>query len=496
MQKQSNTAAAGKPCAIRLFQKSTPRFSAQQMIAAVLAMTMFPLTAGSALAQDYGPPPPPDAEQGYPPQGNQGNYQPLGPDQINQLVAPIALYPDSLVAQVLAGATYPAQLASAEQFVQQGGNYPPEQLAEMANGQPWDPSVKSLVAFPQVLDNLNRNMDWTTQLGNAYYNQPQDVLSAVQDMRQRAYAAGSLRSNSQLAVQYAPGDIEIAPVSPSVVYVPYYNPWVVYGAPIPAYGHYYYGPPRGISFGTGLAIGFGVGIAIGAFTHFAWGFHSWAPDWHQRAVVFNHNTYISRSVTVVNHGNYGGFDRNPQARAFNQTQAARFGGNRSINNVTINRGGGGFNGGNAVNRGGFNNGGNTVNRPGGGFNNGGNTVNRGANTFNAGGNTVNRGGANTFNNGGNNTLNRGQGYTGGAQTGQFNNANRGSYQGGQTGARPQQAAPGGSANYARPQGNTAGRPAGQAAPAQQQRSAPAHTQAKPSGGGGHEAHEHGGNHDH
>ena len=349
----------------------TPRFKAvhgsiwprrgQQAIAGLLALGILPLSAGAAWGQDNGqqqgygnqqgygqqqapPPPPPDsgAQQGYgqqqgygnqqgaPPPADEGgpqgpppsDYQALSPEQIDQLVAPIALYPDSLVAQVLAAATYPAQVASAQQFLNQNGNAAPEQLAQMANGQPWDPSVKALVAFPQVVNDLNRNMNWTTQLGNAYYNQPQDVLGAVQTMRQRAYAAGNLRSTPQLSVAYNPGDIVIAPVSPAVVYVPYYNPWAVYGAPLPAYRGYYWGPPRGISFGAGLAIGFGAGFAIGAFTHFGWGFHSWAPNWGSRTVVFNHTTFISHSTTVINHGYYGRFDRSPSARVFNSRAQA------------------------------------------------------------------------------------------------------------------------------------------------------------------------------
>ncbi len=463
-----------------------------------VACALLALTPGMAMAQyDGAPAPPPDYGNAPP-----SNYQPLAPEQIDSLVAPIALYPDSLVAQVLAGATYPAQLASAEQFVQQNGGYPPSQLAEMANTQPWDPSVKSLVAFPQVLEDLNRNMQWTTQLGNAYFNQPQDVLGAVQTMRQRAYAAGNLRPTQQINVTYAPGDILIAPVTPTLVYVPYYNPWVVYGAPVPVYPHYYYGPPRGVVFGTGLAIGFGLGIAIGAFTHFSWGYHNWAPNWHDRTVVYNHNTYISRSVTVVNHGDYGRFDRAPEARAFNQTQAVRYGGNNrtTINNVTINRGG------NTINRGG-----NTFNRGANTYNNGGNTINRGANTYNNGGNTVNRG-ANTYNNGGNtynhgtNTYNRGENtYNAGRQPSAGGAYDRGQYaNGANRPAAPANPQPFGQRGYggqptapARPQGNYSGqgsynRPQENRGAQPQQHSAP---QEQRGGGGGHESHgggDHGG----
>ncbi len=400
------------------------RSGIQQAIAGALAMAILPLSFGTALGQEG---PQPEYEQEGAPQSN---YLPQGPGQLDQLVAPIALYPDSLVAQVLAGATYPAQLQNAEQFVQESGNYPPEQLAEQANTEPWDPSVKALVAFPQVLANLNQNLQWTVQLGNAYYNQPQDVLNAVQVMRQRAYAAGNLRPTQQLNVIYQPDDIVIAPVSPTIVYVPYYNPWVVYGEPLVVYPHYYYGPPRGISFGTGLALGFGLGIAIGAFTHFGWGYHSWQPDWRSHAVLYQHNTYISNSVTVINHGNYGHYDRAPEARAFNQQQAARYSnaGNRTtINNVTVNRGGNTFNnGGN-----GFNRGPQTSNNGGNGFNRGPQTLNNGGNTYNRGGNTLNNGG-NTLNNGGN-TVNRGsQTFNNGGNT-----ANRGSYPGQENAVRAQ-----------------------------------------------------------
>ena len=365
--------------------------------------------------QEGAPPPPPDYDsQGPDSQGpdSQGpeqaedqpppvNYQALDPEQLGQLVAPIALYPDSLVAQILAASTYPAQVASAGQFINQNGNYPPEQLAEQANTQPWDPSVKSLVAFPQVVNDLNSNMQWTTQLGNAYYNQPQDVMSAVQAMRQRAYAAGHLRSTPQLGVTYAPDDIAIAPVSESVVYVPYYNPWEVYGAPVPVYAGYRWERPHGVAFAAGLGIGFGVGIAIGAFSHYSWGYHRWAPNWRSRTVVFNRATYISRSHTVVNHGYYGRFDRHPEARSYNRAQAARFGGNNhtTINNIHINRGG------------------NTFNRGRTSYNHGSATYNRGANTYNHSGNTFNHQ---------NHTVNRGgTSYNHGSQTHTYQQSNHG-----------------------------------------------------------------------
>ncbi len=409
----------------------------RRTIASALMFVMVPLSMGDLYAQEGPPPPPADY-------GQQGPaYQALPPEELNRLVAPIALYPDSLVAQVLAASTYPAQVASASQFLQQYGGAPPEQIADMANQQPWDPSVKALTAFPQVLSNLNQNIQWTTQLGNAYYNQPQDVMGAVQAMRQQAYAAGNLRGGQQLNVVYQPGAIVIEPINPGVVYVPYYNPWVVYGAPIAPWGYYhYYGPPRGVGFGVGLALGFGVGIAIGAFTHFGWGYHNWAPNWGSRTVVFNHNTYISNSVTVVNHGNYGGFDRNPQARAFNHTQAAQFANvnHTTINNVSINRTN--VNNVNRTNMNNFNRGGTTNYRggaPGGNFANSANPRGGQPGQFNSG-ERPGQPGVQTgqFNNGGRPAA---QAYARPAQTpGQTGQA--GQFNGG---ARPTQ-------SYARPSG--------------------------------------------
>jgi hypothetical protein len=294
-----------------------------------LVSLMIPLGLGNlAFGQDAPPPPPPDQsgydqaqppdqdyDQGPPPQ----QWNALSPEQLDQLVAPVALYPDSLVAQVLAAATYPSQVADAERFVESYRSYPPDQLAQMANQQPWDPSIKALTAFPSVLDNMNRNLDWTTQLGNAYYNQPQDVMSAVQADRQQAWASGHLRPTPQLAVTYAPDDIVIAPANPAVVYVPYYNPWTVWGWH-PYYRWYAPPPPRGLVIGAGLA--FGVGVAVGAWSHWGWGWGHWGCGWGRHPVILHeHVTYISRSVTVVNHGYYGHFDRHPEAREFNHRYA-------------------------------------------------------------------------------------------------------------------------------------------------------------------------------
>ncbi len=172
--------------------------------------------------------------------------------QLNQLVAPIALYPDSLVAQVLTAATYPQQVSEASNWMHQYGGMPPDQLANAVNAMPWDPSVKALTEFPSVLDNMARNYNWTSALGNAYYNQPGDVMNAVQAMRIQAQQAGTLRSTPQQRVYYNGGLVVIEPVNPAFVYVPYYNPWGVYGVAISPWGGYYVmPPPRGAGDGRG-----------------------------------------------------------------------------------------------------------------------------------------------------------------------------------------------------------------------------------------------------
>jgi len=267
----------------------TLRTAARQSLAMMMAFLMVAFTQMQVNAQDA--------------------YAPLGAEQLNQLVAPIALYPDSLVAQVLTASTYPQQVTDANNFVRQSSGMPPEQLAAAVDGQPWDPSVKALTAFPSVLDNLARNIGWTSALGNAYYNQPGDVMNAVQAMRYQAQRAGNLRSSSQLRVYNEGPQIVIAPVNPAYVYVPYYNPWAVYGAPLPVYAGYYYAPPPSGLIYAGIFGFAAVAIGVGIWGHYNWGWHAWSPNWRGGNVYYNHNTYISNSTTVINRGNFGSFNR-------------------------------------------------------------------------------------------------------------------------------------------------------------------------------------------
>ena len=168
-------------------------------------MIMVPMGQGTAFAQsdvapsDVQQPAPPDAGAAAPAADSSQpapQAQPLTADQLDQLVAPIALYPDALVAQILAAATYPTQVVEADRWRQTQGNAPAAQIAAGAESQNWDASVKALTAFPTVLAQMDKNLQWTTDLGNAYYNQPQDVMDAVQAMRQKAQAAGQLTDHA------------------------------------------------------------------------------------------------------------------------------------------------------------------------------------------------------------------------------------------------------------------------------------------------------------
>jgi hypothetical protein len=241
-----------------------------------------------------------------PQQGAQQAPQGFTAEQLEQMLAPIALYPDALLAQVLAAATYPAQVTAADQWRRSMGNAPAEQIAAGSDAQNWDPSVKALTAFPQVLAQMDYDLRWTTDLGNAYYNQPQDVMQTVQVLRQRAQAAGTLQSTPQEQVIDQQGSIELAPPSPNVVYVPSYDPWDVYGAPIQPYPGFSLLGTLGSFFGSSV-VQYGLGIAMSAFERTPFGWLSWALDWLGNSILFNHSSYASESTTVAHFGNpYGG----------------------------------------------------------------------------------------------------------------------------------------------------------------------------------------------
>src|SRR5947208_1282434 len=211
-------------------------------------------------------------------------------EELDQILAPIALHPDPLISQILMASTYPLEVVQADRWAKQNAKLKGDALTAALEKQDWDASVKSLVNFPQVLTMMSEKLDWTVKLGDAFLADQKTVMDAVQKLRQKAYVQGSLKSNPEQKVtveaapgagsqstggQAAPQVIVVESASPSVVYVPTYNPTVVYGSwPYPAYPPAYYYPPSYVA-GTAL-VSFGVGMAMGA----AWG-HAWGGcNWH------------------------------------------------------------------------------------------------------------------------------------------------------------------------------------------------------------------------
>jgi hypothetical protein len=217
-------------------------------------------------------------------------------EQLDALLAPIALYPDSLLTQMLMASVYPVEIVQAARWLEDPANkdLTGDALVKALESQNWDPSVKSLVAFPQVLQMMNEQLDWTQQLGYAFAAQQADVMASIQRLRRQAQAAGTLASTPQQTVSAQGETVVIEPVNPQIVYVPSYNPTVVYGSwPYPAYPPVYWPPPPGYVAGTALAAGlaFGAGVAITA------GLWGWArPAWNAGYVNVNVNRYNSINV--------------------------------------------------------------------------------------------------------------------------------------------------------------------------------------------------------
>src|SRR5579864_6760914 len=232
--------------------------------------------------------------------------------QLDSLVAPIALYPDQLLATTLAASTYPLEIIQMQQWMAQNNNLKDKALADAVAKQPWDPSVQALAALPDVVKRLADDIQWTTDLGNAFLAQQSDVMEAVQRMRKKAQDKGNLQPTEQQKVETK--DIEgesvilIEQANPQVVYVPSYNPVYVYGAPLYPYPPIYY-PPAGY-YAAGMAISFGIGIAMGAFWGGGWG---WGCGWGgNNNVYINRNNNFNRNTNINggNRNNIGGGNRN------------------------------------------------------------------------------------------------------------------------------------------------------------------------------------------
>jgi Protein of unknown function (DUF3300) len=249
-------------------------------------------------------------------------------DRLEQLVAPIALYPDALVAQILAGATYPTQIVEADRWLKQNSGLKGEDLGKAVDAQSWDESVKALTQFPSVLDNMSTNLSWTSALGDAYFNEKDAVTATVQKLRKQAQAAGNLKTTKEQTVTTQAQTIVIQPANPQVIYVPVYNPTIIYGAPIVVYPGY-----SSPSLAAVAIISFGVGMAVWG-PCCIWGWNSWGYNWRGGTVIYRRNVYVSHSNIYINRNSY-------YRRPNNYPRPTPYGGNTNINRSgnTINRGG-------------------------------------------------------------------------------------------------------------------------------------------------------------
>jgi uncharacterized membrane protein YgcG len=308
----------------RLGQRSLGCLLSVVLVFATLPQNLWAQDQGAPAqaAQDQGAPDQAAADQNAAPAPQ---YMKQTAEQLQQLVAPIALYPDSLVAQILAASTFPEQVVEADRWVQEHPDLKGTDLGNAVDQQPWDPSVKALTAFPSVLGNMDKNLSWTSSLGDAYYNQQKEVMDAVQVMRRKAQDAGNLKSSPQQTVTEQDSAIDIEPADPDVVYVPAYDPWLVYGYPIVAWPGWY--PYPGIWFG-GPYLSFGVGFGIGWWGGFGWGWGHWGFNWHNHYAVFNNSRYYSQSRTFYNRSNF--YRGDARGNAFNRPGARPmpFNGNR------------------------------------------------------------------------------------------------------------------------------------------------------------------------
>ncbi len=280
------------------------------LLSLLLVLAAMPQAGAVMMYQDQPAAPSPSSSSSYPGQG-----APMTAQELQSLVAPIALYPDALVAQILSAATFPDQVAVANNWLEQNKNLTGTALGQAVNGQSWDPSVKALTQFPSVLNNMSQNLAWTSQLGEAYHNQSADVMAAVQTLRAQAKAAGNLKSGSQITVvQQTPQTIVIQPANPQIVYVPEYNPTVVYGTPyvVPGYSTGDLVAASVLSFGAGIAVG-----AMMSGGCCGWGWSSWNCNWyHGGGVYYGNHPYYGNNAW---HGGYYNNGYHPYNNGYNSS---------------------------------------------------------------------------------------------------------------------------------------------------------------------------------
>ena len=231
---------------------------------------------------------------------------PIPADQLDSLVAPIALYPDPLLAQVLAASTYPLELVQLQQWLAKHKNLKDKALADAVKKENWDPSIQGLAGLPDVVKNLADNIKWTSELGNAFLAQQSDVMEAVQRMRGKATDSGKLKSTEQIKVETkvieSKSVVVIEQANPQVVYVPSYDPVVVWGAPpVYAYPPVYY-PPAGY-YAAGMALSFGVGVAMGAMWSGGWGYNAGWGGGSNNNININNSNNFNRNSNRTSGGN-------------------------------------------------------------------------------------------------------------------------------------------------------------------------------------------------
>ena len=275
-------------------------------IACAVAFAMATCAGGVQARQDA-----PPAQGQAPTQGQPAPAQ-LSPEQLQELVAPIALYPDALVAQILAASAYPTQIVEVQRFLQQNPSLKGEALGAEVDKQDWDPSVKALTQFPSVVADMDKNLSWTSTLGDANMNQQAQVMDAVQFMRQKAEQAGNLKTTPQQTVTTQGSTVIIQPANPQVVYVPDYDPEDIYGYPVGMWPGFY--PWWGVG---GPYMSFGLGFGIGPFFGFGWGWGGWGLNWRGGGLMYGGRPYGFQSHAF--------YDRNAYFHGNNRGYAAPYG---------------------------------------------------------------------------------------------------------------------------------------------------------------------------
>ncbi|MFZ1005963.1 MAG: DUF3300 domain-containing protein [Candidatus Sulfotelmatobacter sp.] len=263
-------------------------------------------------------------------------------EQLDSLVAPIALYPDPLLSQTLVASTYPLEIIQLQQWIEKNKNLKDQALADAVKKQDWDPSIQAMAALPDVVKQMADNIKWTTDLGNAFLAQQGDVMEAVQRMRKKAKDGGNLKSSDQQKIETKVVEskqvIVIEQANPEVVYVPSYNPTVVYGALAYPYPPIAYPPPG--YYAAGMAISFGVGIAMGAAWGGGWGYNSGWGGGNNNININNNNNFVRNSnrQNVSNRTANGTWQHNPQHRGgapySNGATARKYGGTSRGDSMT------------------------------------------------------------------------------------------------------------------------------------------------------------------